>query len=230
MIKNIVLLFVAVLGFSSCNDIYYDAETRLVVEGRLVDKNGNAIPNQYIDVLVVEFDEFNGYNSNDIITNGSSDADGRFKFVIPGPRNATNAINVRINKFNGYNTNGYQEKQFVNIQRKDFVDYKFNINTAILYKNTDLVSLNINTMQTDEHRLISDIFIEGNLANSVVAVNPVNLLDYIPYDYYFELLKNQTVNLKYTVTDYTDINNPVPTNYVVPIQINNQNVDYTLTY
>lgn len=231
MIKKIALLFVAALGFlTSCSDIVYDAETRLVVEGRLVDKNGNAIPNQHIDIQTIERDEYETYGSKDIITNGSSDASGNFKFVIPGPSNEANTINVRINQHNGYSVNGIQEKQFVNIQRKNFVNYKFNLNTVTLHQVSDIITLTIITEQTNEHHVLSNIIVEGNMANPVVAVNPEEPMDFIPYEYSYELLRDQTVSLKYTVNDYTNSNNVVTTNYDVPIEINNQYVNYILNY
>lgn len=227
MLKKITLLFLIATSFIGCNDIYYDAETRLVIEGKLVDQNGNPVPEQQIDIVVSQ-DTFG--HSSDVITYGVSDASGAFKFVIPGPKNDDNTVTVRINQNSGYPISAYQDKLFTDIRKWDFMGYRLNLNTVVLYRQADIANLYVATEQTDEHHALTAIAVEGKKANRVVSFDPVPL-DYIPNEYMYDVLKNQTVNLKYTVTDYTDANNPESTDYNIPILIDsNPFTNYTLTY
>ncbi len=225
MIKRIILLFLTAAATSACSDIYYESETRLIVEGRLVDKDGQPVPAQYIDVMVTESD-IDGQSSN-IISFGHSDASGNFRFAIPAPRNTENFINVRINP---NDDPPYQTKQFLRIGRHNFNQYRFNLNTVTIYKRSEIASLGVTTERTDDMHYLEKLTVEGIRADSYVAIVPEQM-DYIPDYYQFEVAKDQTVNLKYTIADFSDPNHPVRTDYNIPIAIgNNESYSYTLTY
>lgn len=231
MFKKIAFFFILAASLSSCNDIYYDAETRLIIEGQLVDKNGAAIPNQAIDIQIVEKDKYYFSENWDIISSGNSGADGHFRFIIPGPEDPDNRITVRINYTDFFEYNRpFQNKSFLNIQKKDFVDYIYNFNQVVLYSPSDITSLIVYADQINAHNSLKIESLEGFRADRIFFVNPepTNLVS--PPEYYFDVRKNQTVTLHYSITDHSDPDNPVTTDYSLPIQIDSEVATHIITY
>lgn len=222
--KFALLLFVGVL-LAGCTDINYDGETRLVLEGRLVNEQGEPLPNRYVDIAVYATANY-GSHSSDIISSGTSDLNGNFQFIVPAPKGVNNHMSIRINPGN----NSYQYKEFALIQLKDFEDYRFDVHDVTMYARESIVWLVVTLQQSNVAHILTHLDIEGNRADETVFINPL-VLDYQPYDNYFSVVRNQTVVLHYTILDQSDPNNPMSTDYELPINIGNEpQVNYLLNY
>ena len=224
MIRKIILFFVLLL-ISGCTDIRYDGSTRLVLEGRIINREGQPLGNRYIDIAVYNGEKY-GSNAQDIISAGQTDANGQFQLVIPAPQGINNNVSIRINP----NATDYQYKEFALIQRKDFMDYRYSLNDVVLHLQNSISNLVVTTQQDNPMREISLVRIEGEQAEETVFVNshPINFI----YDVYsFSVIKNQTVMLHYSVTDYTTPNNSQTTDYSVAVAITNAaQTNYTINY
>lgn len=224
MIRKIALLFLILL-IAGCTDIHYDGATRLVLEGRIINEEGQPLANRFIDVAVYNGQNYRSY-AQDVISAGRTDGNGRFRLIIPAPQGVNNNMSIRINM----NATDYQYKEFALIQRKDFRDYRYNINDVVLYRQDLISTLIVTTQQDNPMREITSVTIEGEQAEETVFVNSYEI-DYIGYTYSFKVVKNQTVVLHYSVTDYTTPNSPQTTAYSIPIAINNSaQTNYTVTY
>lgn len=227
MIKRIILLFMVASAVMACDDINYDSETRLVIEGQLIDKNGNAIPNQDVDIAVYDDDDVSlgvSQYPDDVISFGSSDATGKFKLIIPAPKGEENTIGVRINR----HSSNFQHKEFLLIRRKDFINYRFNLNQVKLYQAEDIATLTIYPNQTHPDHELKKASIEGSLAEEFVYVNPIAPI--LPYSLTAQVLAGQTVTVRYEVIDYSG-DGPVVTEHTVDVVIGSgQTTNYTLNY
>lgn len=231
MIQKIAAVIVVALLFTGCNDIYYDAETRLILEGKLVDKDGNPLPGQRIEIEVREDDGVN-YSDHDLISEGFSDANGAFRFFVPAPTDTDHSsFNLKINESYEYPVNGrYQDKKYTNIRRHNFTDYRFNINAVKLFRNEEIATLGIATEQTNFAHELTFIDIVGDRADREINFNS-NTIDFEFDHYSVAVKKNQTLTLKYTVIDNTNQNNPITNEYSVLIEIGDSpNPTYTLSY
>ncbi|SCX89301.1 peptidase associated/transthyretin-like domain-containing protein [Flavobacterium caeni] len=221
--KKITVLFLLFAAWG-CSDINYDGETRLVFEGRIVDEENRPIANRDVDVAVYARPGY-GLHPSDVISSTITDANGTFRMIVPAPKGIENTMSVRINK-SGI---GYQYKEFALVQNKDFSDYRFDLQTIVLYRNESVVRLNVMTVQEQANTFVSGIELEGMRADQTVFVNPFET-DYVPYDFSFFVLRNQTVTLHYTITDYSAPDNPQQTPYAIPIAIGDSTANHTIYY
>ena len=183
-----------------------------------------AIANRFVDIGVYNGPSYGPY-AQDIISAGQTDMNGAFQLIIPAPQGINNNMSIRINP----NTTDYQYKEFALIQRKDFTDYRFNVNDVILYRQESISNLIVITQQDNQMHEINVVKIDGLQSDETVFINS-NVLDYIDYVYSFSVVKNQTVTLNYSVTDYTP-NNPQTTNYSIPVAINTDaQTNFTINY
>lgn len=89
------LFLLSCLFISSC--ISYDGNSRLMVEGRILDRNGNPIPNIPVTVLAQKagiYIPFVFYipDVNNNVNQQLTDSDGRFKMLFPEPIDADEII------------------------------------------------------------------------------------------------------------------------------------------
>ena len=67
--KRITLILCILFSLISC-EIQYDGETKIVVTGKIIDQNGNPIPEKNIDITIYSDDM---YTPSDLISYGKSD-------------------------------------------------------------------------------------------------------------------------------------------------------------
>lgn len=220
--KRIAVIFCILFLVTSC-EIQYDGETKIVVTGKIVDENENPIPNKYIQIDVLDGPGLI-LPGSDLISFGKSDQHGNFTLIFPAPKDG-NRISISINDI----INQFDEYQSKNIiaNKMNFENYKLDLNNIILYKTESITALKLILNKTSTNKQLTDIKIEGKQPNSQIDLNPEqNNPDYL--DTSFNVIKNQTVVLKYTIIDYS--NTPTPTTNSVSIPINNDAVTYTITY
>jgi hypothetical protein len=223
--KKIIILLVLIL--SSCG-IEYDGGTKIVIKGKVVDSDNNPIENKEINLFVSR--ESYGFpflfvvpseenNIGKAITNSM----GEYTIVIPKPSNNFSEIIVETNS----NSNNLNRKQFRNIQNSNFINFELVLPTSVLYKNSDLATLNVNPNNVNPSNELRKIEFIGVLPNEFVYFNPIeNELDFIDFNRLVK--KNQTIILRYTVFNYITNSTIIQDENIV---INNSNqINYTLNY
>ena len=223
--KKIIILLVLIL--SSCG-IEYAGGTKIVIKGKVVDSDNNPIENKEINLFVSR--ESYGFpflfyvpseenNIGKAITNSM----GEYTIVIPKPSNNFSEIIVETNS----NSNNLNRKQFRNIQNSNFINFELVLPTSVLYKNSDLATLNINPNNVNPSNELRKIEFIGVLPNEFVYFNPIeNELDFIDFNRLVK--KNQTIILRYTVFNYITNSTIIQDENIV---INNSNqINYTLNY
>ena len=216
-----IVLFCVLMLMVSCDSIQYDGKVRLVITGQIVDKNNNPIPDAPIDVVAYREES----NASDLISYGSTDASGNFLLIIPAPKGSEDLIEVIINE----NDQTRQKKIYRSIKQKDFNEYKLILPKTILYANTDLSKLEIQTRQNNPNKNISELRLtSGFEADEIVAYNPQP--DDLTGIYSFLVLKNQSVTISYKLTEYNN-GTIVTTEHTETIAISDQsNVSHTINY
>ncbi len=218
--KRITLILCILFSLISC-EIQYDGETKIVVTGKIIDQNGNPIPEKNIDITIYSDDM---YTPSDLISYGKSDQNGNFTLIFPAPKvdyKFSVSINNLINQ-----TSEFQAKEII-AKKINFENYKLDLDKITLYKRESITTLKLILNQTSTNKQLKDIEIEGKQANSYIDLNPLqNNSDYL--NTYYSVVKNQTILLKYTIIDHS--NAATPTAHSISIPIINDAVTYTITY
>ncbi len=219
--KKILLLFFTLLICYSC-EIQYDGETRIVVQGQLIDKNNNPLSDKKIEITTYSDDTYGGSN---LISYANTDAEGRFTLVFPAPKSEGIFIQTLINE---HQNNGLQSK-IINALKKNFSNYKLDLKQIVLYETKDIAQLDIHLNKISTTKQITDIHIEGLQADYFTNLTAeTNQNQFLTTR--FDVIKNQNINLSYTLFDYTDPKKTITTNQKAVIEVNSENVIYTITY
>lgn len=228
--KNILIIYCIFFTFTSC-DIQYNGETKLVVTGKLIDKNGVPIPENNIEIFV---QSLSGMNQNsDLISFGKTDINGNFTYIFPSP-DTDNEIEISINNFildhgTQIKTNELQSKQIIAL-KKNFQNYKLNLDNIILYRNDDITQLQIILNPSTDKKHLLSLDIEGTVVTHYSDLNPIVTPNYTPpVITNYSVLKNQTLILKYKVVDLSS-GTSIITENSKSIPVVNEKVIYTLTY
>lgn len=209
-------------------EIEYDGETKLVVKGKLLNENNEAINNQEINLFVerssssIPFIFYLPSESN-FIGKTKTNENGEYTMVIPKPTSNYSEIILTINDLE----NQYNKKQYRNIKIDNFINYEFNLGTTKLYQKTNLSYLNVTLNQITPYYQLQKIEYIGAFANEIEYVNPLEE-NYIYFETNVLVKKNQTVVIKYTVKNYSTNENLIFEQNVI---IGNENeTNYILNY
>ena len=208
-----ILYLIIPLFFISC-EIQYDGGTKLVVDTKLVDRNGNPIANKNIKIFVRE-------GTVDLISEGTTKMDGTLLLIFPQPRTAS--INIEIET----NNDNFQYKNFFNLKPTNFTDYKFDLNPLVLYKNDEITQFLVTLNQTSVNKEIRNLRIEGLLVTENEYFNDDNDIIY-PLQTSFMIATNQNLVLKYEIKDFS--NSGMITSYSTNFSVSNDAINYTLNY
>lgn len=229
--KKILLLILTIFTLYSC-EIQYDGETRIVVQGQLVDKDKNPISNQRIEINTYSGEGYG--SSSDLISYGNTDTEGKFTLIFPAPK--SDEVDIRTS-INGYRyidysssqnpTSEYQSKN-IRASNKNFINYKLDFNQIVLYKNDEITQLEIVLNRISNTKQITELYVEGNLAESIIDLTGKNENDYLKT--LFDVAKNQNLKLSYTIRDYSNPANITSTKQETVVAINSEKVIHTITY
>lgn len=220
--KRITLIICILFLVTSC-EIQYDGETKIAVTGRIIDQNGNPIPNKNVDITIYSDDM---YTPSDLISFGKSDQNGNFTLIFPAPKvdyKFSISINNLINQ-----TSEFQAKEII-AKKNNFENYKLDLNKITLYKNESITTLKLILNKTSTNKQLKDIKIEGIQTSNYIDLNPnpeQTNPDYLDTNY--NVIKNQIIVLKYTIIDHS--NSATPTVHSISIPIVSDAVTYTITY
>ncbi|MDQ6469617.1 hypothetical protein RB619_03095 [Flavobacterium sp. LHD-80] len=219
--KKILLLFITASLCYAC-EIQYDGETRIVVQGQLIDKNNNPVSNKKIEITTSTGGTF---GTSDLISYANSGADGKFTLIFPAPKNDSISIVTSINQ---YQNNELQSKTIYGL-KKNFSNYKLDLNQVVLYETKDITQLDILLNKTTNNKQVTDIQIEGLQSNSYIDLN-TKKDKYQVLNTHFDVIKNQNINLSYKILDYSNPTKPVATDHKATIAINSEKVIHSITY
>jgi hypothetical protein len=216
--KKLLFLFI-IFTFNSC-EIYYDGETRLIIDTVVKDiDDGTPLKNIPFKVIVT-----NGYDTETIST-GFSDNEGKILAAFPAPKSDSDLISLEISP-----KEIYEKLEFVRILKSDFTNYKLSPISNGLTKKDRITNLNLEIIQTSSQIALSDLAINAIRPELVIDYNPEYEDD--PLNWYFypiSILKNQTFNLTYKLTDFSV--NPASVEYFsIPISVENESINYQLIY
>lgn len=224
MKKIAILLFFSL--FYSC-EIQYDGDTKLVIKGKISDRNNIPLANKSINVYVsresmsIPFVFYIPSESN-YIGKATTDSNGNYTIVIPKPTNFTEII-VETND----NSNDLNPKQFRNIQLSNFINYQYLVPNTKLYQKSSLTNLNVFLNNINPNIELLNIEYLGNIPNEMEMINPfVNT--YGNFTLNLNVEKNQTIILKYTIKDHS--NNTISVLQQNVTIDNSNSINYTLNY
>ncbi len=220
--KRISLLICILFFVSSC-EIQYDGETKIAVTGKIIDENGIPLSGKDIQINVQGDGGLFSANS-DLISFGESDINGNFTLIFPTPQGEYN-FSISISNLQKQ-TSEFQNQEII-ANKNNFENYKLDLKNITLYKKESITTLRLLINKTSTNKQLTSIQIEGKLFNDLIFLNPIgnnpnNLQTY------YNVIKNQTVILKYTIIDYS--NNGATTVQSISIPIANDAVNYTITY
>lgn len=224
--KQLLLLFLTVFIFSSC-DIQYDGGTRLVVQGQLVDRTKNPIPNKRIEINTSTGGE--AFSSNDLISFTTTDSEGKFTMVFPAPKNEGIIINTTINGLypNDNDSALYQYKS-IDALKKNFTNYKLNLDQIVLYRSDEITTLEILFNKTTANKQVTALNVQGIQSDDFIDLNSNNENHY--FETHFSVIRNQDVKISYTITDYSNPGKATTTNHEAVVTINTEKVIHVITY
>jgi hypothetical protein len=215
---KILLTIALIISLTTCeNDIVYDGQTRFMVESKIVDKDGKPISN-----LPVTIDFSSGYSGDQIsqsLTNKSGTAIQFFPFPVNDIAKA--AINI------GENTN-YIPLYNYNIRKSNFLDYKLSFQNIVLYKVDEIAELKLIFNQISTKTAIRNIKVEGEIVTNSYDFN-VGTSNEWSSNFNYTVVKNQTLILKYSIVDNSQPS-VIITDFVKEIVVQNDPIDYTITY
>jgi hypothetical protein len=214
-----ITVFLFLLFILSGCDIQYQGDTRLLVTGKVVDRDGSPISG--MDVITKVSLGYGFGNSKDDIGITSTNDQGVFTMLFPKPKGK---VEYTIHFLS---TENFQDKRFVNIFYENFTEYAFRLGETTLHKNDDIVNLNFSFNQINPQNSITELNVIGMLADYRVWVNPGDEHENNIYYRHHQVAKNQILVLEYIVHDFTNNQN---TSHTETIEIGEQNVTYTITY
>jgi len=237
MLKNTLYLLIACCLLTGCVDDY-EWDTKMIVEGRVVDQNGN--PQKDVDITTKIYYHSEGIAlfgdwgpDSKIISFTKTDADGVFRMMFPRPKNEDDIV-VLINTNDDRDPINSQLSSTIiyNIDQVNFNDHLVNLGEHTVFSVGALTTLNIET--NDDPSLdgyITAIEVNGLLKQSVINYNfdaETQESQYYTFET-FNVAANQTVTVKYQIRTIEN-NGPVFTTNEVPVQIGTEPVIHTINY
>ncbi len=215
--KKIYILCFSLLMLSC--DIQYEGDNRLMIRGKVIDKEGNPISNLEV---ITNVSNGNGWGSrSEDIGIDITDIQGSFTMFFPKPKGEI-AYSVQFRDYDEL----YQDKRFVNIFFEDFSNLEYNLQEVKLYKKEDIVNLQLNFSTENFSKEIRDLNLIGEASNDMVWVNPLDDDNYYT-QYFYQVIKNQTITIEYNVYDYS---NHQTTIHTETIYIADEDLSYIITY
>lgn len=211
--KKITLLLLF-LALTSCG-ISYDGETRLILETKVLDRNGN-----FLSGIETKVRASNG-SDEDLISSGFSNSYGNTFLTFTKPINASIDISFSNEQ------SGYDVRSFYDIKPENFDNYKLIMDEVILLKTDDIVYLGVSFVKnSSEYNSLISSRIEGLVSGK----QSLNLQDgefYNSENINFTVAKYQNVVIHYILMNN---DTKVKTDYNFPILIENESVSQIINY
>src|SRR5690606_12386584 len=148
---RIIIVFSISIFLNACS-LIYDGESRLLIKGKILDENGNPMPNVNVSAHAKKDGiMFFTPSENDLISYDLTDDSGNFEMMFPSPINE-DEIAVFIN-YDGLNPT-YSKTVFYNIQNSNFGNQELNLANNSLYEVEQSVELTIGFEQVPEMQIL----------------------------------------------------------------------------
>lgn len=207
-----IICFLTVFLLLSC-EIQYEGKRRFVAETTVTDRDGNPLED-----ITIEVDA-----GDDNISYNSTDKNGYSIQMFPS-RDRGGSFSININP----DGNVYRSKVISNIKESDFVDFKFNLGSITLFKNEDITSFHIDLEQVSENTRLESLEINAITSESYIDYNELEEEYFYP-ETYFDIIKNQTFTLFYSVRNLNTSPSTL-SEYSVNVTIGNAPLVYELEY
>ena len=221
--KKILFLFVAIPLMQGCVKIY-DLEERLTIDVSLVDENNQALSNANVDVYADNYNFIifpDGVQNrlakfqppeyvDDLISFNETNIDGKARMHFPRDGGSSNNDDYQV--VLSYEEEGIKPLS-VYLTIEDFENFYYEIPAQKLYKQSNLVTLIINE-DLDANFSLAEYEISGNIAYDFVTTQDFETSRKYNFPELFEVQKQQTILLNYTLVDFSsgtanEINNEV---------------------
>lgn len=142
---RILITLVSILLMSAC--ISYDGTTRLMIEGRITDRDGNPIEGMGLSVRAQKAGFFIPFvffipDARNTINQMKTDSEGRFRMLFPRPIDADDIV-LLINEQNDGSIPTFNQRSIFNIQPDDFRDYTIDFGSLEMFNVNETTFLTI---------------------------------------------------------------------------------------
>jgi hypothetical protein len=226
MMKKLLSGFSLLFFFISC-EREYDGTTRYVFDTQVLDKNNQPLANIPVQLYFNSYYSFFGnQDDGNVFMTTKTDSNGNVRLVFPFPTQNSNAVGIiEIGESTNYNSDN-NNFTFINFQPSNFTNFYLRETPVTLFSKNELVNFQTIVNNTTINKSVSNIEIEGSQFIPFKDFLANNQNNY--YQNFAKLEKNQTIILKYTVTDYQF--NPATTEVIsVSIDVLETDLNYTIT-
>jgi hypothetical protein len=232
--KKIVSFLTLIILLTNCS-VPYDGETRYIFETTVLDSDNNPIPNVQCNAIFYNlYSSKNkgpifpiGSDGGDLIVSSVTDNNGSVRLIFPF---AIKRDRVRIAIENDNNSFGQSWYEFINIQKSDFIDYKITESAIKIYRANEIVSLSVQVTNSSLNKYVSKIELIGIKRNAFkdfnISASGPEVIQIFNESY--EVIKNQTVILKYEVTNFVPNGQNTTTPFEEQITILSENINYEI--
>jgi hypothetical protein len=205
----------------------------MIVEGRVVDQNGNPVQGIAIKTQVYQHGYIDFFENYEVMSYTETDADGRYVMMFPRPK-YEEYINILINTDEQRHpvNAAYSNTIIYNIKQKNFNDYIINLSEQVIFQPQNTTILEV--VANDDPLLdgmISSVKVDGMVTENIVDYNFGGSDADQEHLYYnsYNVATNSMVILKYAIKTGTD-EEPLYTITEVPVSIGSEPVIYTINF
>lgn len=218
MKKIIPFLFLILFTITSC-DIEYNGDVRLQFKGKVVNEFDEPLPNQSVKI-------FSKYDSSEIDSHmigiGNTDSNGNYSILTPEAK-FFDYYTVEINE-DIQLTSELTYTTFIKVNNSIYFNYKIPLPTAKLYLKSNLSNLHLNFNTSNSQKYLENVEFIGEIAHEVVTIGYETPLQ----EYLKKVKKNQTIEIKYRVFDFSTQTRTTYSNFV--IIDNSDDIFHTINY
>lgn len=205
MKKLIYFLFAIPLLLTSC-DVQYDGEVRLQFKGKVVNEFDQPIQNQSVKI-------FSKYDNSTIDSNmigiGNTDSNGNYSILIPEAK-FFDYYTVEINE-DLQLTSELTSTNFIKVNKLNNSNYQIQLPIAKLYLKANLSNLHLTFNNSNPQKYLENVEFIGEIARETVTIGYETPLP----EYLKKVKKNQTIEIKYRVFDFSTQTRTTYTNFVI---------------
>lgn len=231
--KKALSFLIIVFLFANCT-VPYDGETRYIFETIVVDSNNNPIANLKCNAVFYNLYSnenrgiINPIEGADLIVSSVSDANGKVRLIFPFSE-SKERLKIEI----GNDDNSFPQNlfEFINMRESDFNDFKRTEPTVMLFKENELVGLQILVSNSNSNNYISKMEFTGKKRETVKNFQPTpNEFDPLPItNSFYDVVKDQVATLKYEVTTLSTSGQATFAIIEVPITVLSENIIYEIS-